>query len=181
VKLLVDAGVDLQSDDAFKGLVWACEKGYLDIVNIFIKAGIDVNCYRNSDLVGFPIQAACIQNHYDIVKALLDAGANIHISDDKLINVCVSYTSNPKMLSLIVKAGAKLDKALEIACSLKKINYDYIKILLEAGADPWVPKIDYIMANRRIIGRGPHSSEDYQESVDKSIDLINQYRNKKEA
>jgi len=72
VKLLLDNGVSVGGyhNDYF-ALTLSCEKGYLNIVKLLVEHGSDVNAEGGS-----PLKCASYNGHIDVIKYLLEKGAN---------------------------------------------------------------------------------------------------------
>jgi uncharacterized protein len=89
-------------------LVEASQKGYLEIVNILINAGLDVNI---ETYLGTPLGQAALQGHLDVVIRLIEVGADV--------NYLVSIPENKTALVLAVQEE----------------HFDVIKVLIEAGGN----------------------------------------------
>lgn len=84
--LKYNADPNLRADDNASALHWACLYGSLDIVNMLIDAGADLNVRRASDQESdgpAPIHMALRKNptagHIEIAIKLIDAGASVDI------------------------------------------------------------------------------------------------------
>ncbi|KAF9882373.1 hypothetical protein CkaCkLH20_00409 [Colletotrichum karsti] len=112
VKLLLEAfNVDANATGEEYGtaLTAAAYDGTLDIVNLLLKSGADIN---SAD--GWPLQAAAAEGHYDVVKELLERGADVN-----------SLTENENFPQ---------GTALQAACESGKV--EIVTLLLENGASP---------------------------------------------
>lgn len=99
-------------------LYTACEKGYLDIVKVFIKCKIDIS---NKPKKYTPLHIACIYGHINIVEYLLSIGANLNISDDNGQSPLYFACSHGhlEIVELLISRGAIVNTkydALYIAC-----------------------------------------------------------------
>lgn len=92
----------------FSALVEASEKGCLEIVNLLIDTGIDVNI---ETLFGTPLGQASWQGHIDVVRRLIKAGADVNYS--------ANLSENKNALVLAVQGE----------------HFDVVKVLIEAGAN----------------------------------------------
>lgn len=54
-----------------KGLQWACVKGNLEVVKFLNSIGVDIN-----NELGAPIRIAAQEGHLEIIKYLVESGAN---------------------------------------------------------------------------------------------------------
>lgn len=87
-----------------------------------------------------PLAVAILRNDIEIVKMLLDHGADISIVDlDTLNALCVM---EPRMLEVLIKATLALPEHRRkwlsfLACAIETGNREVIDMLLEAGAPPY--------------------------------------------
>lgn len=118
-KLNYDEGLDLGKPSP---LDLAILKGDPKIVELLIRNGANVNC--SSPIIGSPLHVACadnIPNRYDIIKMLLEAGAdpNLKVYNDALDHnsqlrpVLVEYLAsneNPDLaiVNLLLKYGSRV-------------------------------------------------------------------------
>ena len=84
VELLLKFNADpnLRADDNASALHWASRNGNLNVVNMLIAAGADLNARRQTDWDGdgpAPIHMALGESHDHVAIALIDAGASIDI------------------------------------------------------------------------------------------------------
>jgi ankyrin repeat protein len=76
------------------------------IISTLINAGADVNkTYKNGSYAAPIIMAAQI-NRPDLVSLLIDAKANVNVKDAKG-RTALSMSTNPQIVSMLMKAGAK--------------------------------------------------------------------------
>ena len=85
VKLLLSQGADVDSDDGagFAALHYAANKSHAEVVKVLIDAGADLKAQSNK--VGWtPLHLATIlESRLDAAIALLDAGADVTLTDAK--------------------------------------------------------------------------------------------------
>ncbi len=85
VKILLSSDVSssINAQNEFKEtpLLVACHKGFIDIAEMLIKAGADVNITDNH--IQTPLHVASMHGHTNIIKLLIAANANIHARDIK--------------------------------------------------------------------------------------------------
>ena len=84
VELLLKYNADpnLRADDNASALHWARRNGNLEVVNMLVAAGADVNARRQTDRDGdgpAPIHMALGESHDDVAIALVQAGASVDI------------------------------------------------------------------------------------------------------
>ena len=80
--------------------------GKIDVLNILIKSGADVNLKVNGQP---PLQQAIRGGRLDIVKALLDAGANandVGTTKDSMLK-CAILRGKPEIVKVLRSYGAK--------------------------------------------------------------------------
>jgi ankyrin repeat protein len=134
VKMLVDAGVDVNAGDGW-ALHWASFEGNEEAVHILIEAGADVNIKSCNGETA--LETASRFGHVKIIKMLLGAGADVGIGcgwalyfasfrgDEEVVRVLSEACA---AVNLKVLGQMALDKALH--CGHAKI----VQILLNAGA-----------------------------------------------
>ncbi|OUM65155.1 hypothetical protein PIROE2DRAFT_41972, partial [Piromyces sp. E2] len=103
--------------------------------------GIDIN--KKDKDGNTPLVIACKENNVELIKELVEAGANVNISDDNnsdtpLIIMC--ERENEQMVKYLIEHGAEVNKlnkygysALYISCIRE--NEALVKYLIEKGAD----------------------------------------------
>lgn len=108
---LINAGVDIHaSSNANSGpLEAAARHGFLEIVELLLKNGVDDETHMQSAL-----QVAAEYGHNDIVKYLIDAGVDVRV---------------PKGISKFVRENEK-----PIHSAAREGRCDLVKMLIEAGA-----------------------------------------------
>jgi ankyrin repeat protein len=83
VRWLIDQGVDVNAASPRDGrvaLLWAAQKGHLEIATALVDAGADVNRIDASGIA--PVQWAVENGHVDVVSALIDAGARLDLREE---------------------------------------------------------------------------------------------------
>jgi ankyrin repeat protein len=113
VPWLIDQGVDVNATSPRDGrvaLLWAAQKGHVEIVTALIGAGADVNVVDSSGIA--PIQWATENGHVNAVSALIDAGARLDLrettSGQGLMHR-VSIYGHTDIARLLLSRGADLD------------------------------------------------------------------------
>ena len=131
-------------EENVEGLLLAVKsKKEVEIVNIFLNAGIDVNSVGSDGQT--PLMAACdsFENKIEIVKLFLEKGADVNSvnsnGDTPLLLAC-DYWDGYTIAQLLLEKGADVnsvnsngDTPLLIACSNPR--YDTVQLLLEHGAN----------------------------------------------
>ncbi len=75
VRLLVEAGVDLGTDQAAWAGEYAASDGHLDILRLLVEHGLDVNAQPDPE-VGPLLLSAAWGGHLEVVRYLLEQGAD---------------------------------------------------------------------------------------------------------
>ena len=125
VKLLVKAGAGVRVTDNNEGitcLMCASEHGRTETVRYLLGLPeVDVNDSNNSDPTS--LHRAVLRKHSDVVKVLIDAGADVEAMNDGRTPLhCACVAGNPEIVQMLVEAGAdvcavdnKSDRCLSIA------------------------------------------------------------------
>jgi ankyrin repeat protein len=147
VRFLLDEGGYTAKGNAVeaareKALLFASSKGHVGVVKILVGGGADINTLEIGGKGETPLIRALMGDHVEVVKVLLQAGANtcmVSDNDDSALRLAAERGQLEIMMRLIW-AGADIDKGnragetpLMGAC--KKGQFGAIKILLNAGAD----------------------------------------------
>ncbi|KAF7302860.1 Ankyrin repeat protein [Mycena kentingensis (nom. inval.)] len=147
-----NAGAD-EDDWTPTALFAACNGPFenLGVVRQLLAAGANPNIFMPNHI---PLLAAARGNHIDIIEALLEAGADIHVRDDRLcggIHHALYYgmnVSQSRTLRLLLERGADPNRAdadsvtpMHLACAWKYDPGDAkwaVGLLLEFGGAPSV-------------------------------------------
>ncbi|XXQ33503.1 Ankyrin repeat domain-containing protein [Plasmodiophora brassicae] len=87
---------------------WVCRYGTPAAVQCFIAAGADVNSV--SRLHGTPLSIAVERNDADIVRILIDAGANVNVPDPTtVLGVAISYNAGSGILKMLLAQGIDIN------------------------------------------------------------------------
>lgn len=124
--LSVGAHAHLQTKESKYCFFIACEKGHIDVVQVLLKHGFDVNCvFVDLDQISLygdcnhtnttPLHIAASHGFKNVVKLLLVAEANFAVHDD--------------------------DGCTPLYCAARNGHTAVVQMLVEAGADPCARKI----------------------------------------
>ncbi|XP_054619390.1 histone-lysine N-methyltransferase EHMT2-like isoform X1 [Dunckerocampus dactyliophorus] len=128
-------------EDGYTGLHHAAKLGNLEIVSMLLETGqVDVNAQDNGGWT--PIIWAAEHKHVEVIKVLLNRGADVAINDKEL-NVCLhwaAYAGNVDIAEMVLNAGCSLaavnlhgDTPLHIAA--REGYLECVTLFLSRGAD----------------------------------------------
>jgi ankyrin repeat protein len=136
IKLLLEAGADIddESDDGSNALCFAVDRGHVEAVRALLAA-------KPSGAKAMkPLLTAVVHGHVEIVKILLDNGANpneTNNSDENALLLAINR-SHFGVAAALIAAGADVNKtsritsAIHLACD--KGNLEMVKLVVGAGA-----------------------------------------------
>lgn len=126
-------------------LMIACYYGYIEIVDLLIQKGADINAETNySGFSGTPLSFAVEKNNLDIVKLLIKKGANVNgrcYAGEEYLSILqlACYNDYKDIVSILIDNGADVNikdgsRVTALSITLKNRNDEIIKILKKAGA-----------------------------------------------
>uniref|UniRef100_A0AAQ4QSN0 Euchromatic histone-lysine N-methyltransferase 2 n=1 Tax=Gasterosteus aculeatus aculeatus TaxID=481459 RepID=A0AAQ4QSN0_GASAC len=138
---LIQNGASVYHEDGYTGLHHAAKLGNLEIVNMLLETGqVDVNAQDSGGWT--PIIWSAEHKHVDVIKVLLNRGADVTISDKEL-NVCLhwaAYAGNVEIAEMVLNSGCSLasvnmhgDTPLHIAA--REGYLECVTLFLSRGAD----------------------------------------------
>lgn len=110
-ELLLKLGVspEIESDWSWKtSLIWSCEEGYDDVVELLLKYNADINHISGNKL---PLMVATENGYTEIVELLLNADADTNIQTRyEWTSLMIACRSNRrKIAELLLNAGADIN------------------------------------------------------------------------
>ncbi|XP_058610068.1 histone-lysine N-methyltransferase EHMT2 isoform X3 [Onychostoma macrolepis] len=143
VKYLIQSGACVYhaEEDGSTGLHHAAKLGNLEVVMLLLSTGqVDLNAQDSGGWT--PIIWAAEHRHIDVIRALLNRGADVTLRD-KEMNVCLhwaSFAGSAEIAELVLNAGCPLssvnlhgDTPLHIAA--REGYIDCVTLFLSRGAD----------------------------------------------
>ncbi len=142
VDSLLAAGAEATATDAegTPALIYATNVGGLQLVELLINRGADVNARRAAAYASTPLMEAAVRNDVAIAKLLLQKGAKVNLRDtfgDPAIN-WASYYGHIDYVDLLVENGAGFNvesqhgTALEVA--MKQWHDRLVEYFIQKGA-----------------------------------------------
>jgi ankyrin repeat protein len=120
-------------------LYYAIANNWYDYAAKFIKEGADVNHYQ---MGSFPLLSAVTSGNIDIVKLLVENGANINLTAVNGSNSLLQSVimNNTDMVKYLVSKGVKIniggsERDIPLIVAIKNQNFDIVKVLVDGGAD----------------------------------------------
>lgn len=158
VKALLKTGIDPNSqgeysipDSRYPGhytaLDLACEHEQLEIIDLLLEAGADVN--QPNRHLERPLHSVCFNGNAIIVQRLLEAGARLDLRDENgetPLTIAIERC-HEDIVKLLLQYGAKdqlntiYGDETPLTRAITYCGSDMISILLDAGADPNLPTI----------------------------------------
>jgi ankyrin repeat protein len=163
IKRLIDAGANVNVRDMWaSALIYASCSGYTDVVKLLIEAGADINATASSDLVkwkkwpprhyhnpfvkplgGTALVYASCSGHTDIVKLLIEAGADVNKKDKRnryTVLMVTSSAGQKEVAKLLIEAGANVNAQDDggntaLLDATWRGETEIVKLLIEEGAD----------------------------------------------
>ena len=144
VKLFLDSGMNPNAKDylEYTALAHAANMGHIEIVEMLLKAGADVNA-KTKYHGRTPLVLAALNDHLDVVKILLNSGADVnHIGTDGVNALIFAVDGdNLQITGALLDAGADVnrrvfeDTTTPLLRAVRKSNTEMVKLLIKAGAD----------------------------------------------
>jgi ankyrin repeat protein len=137
ISLLLDSGAEMQD----KALATACWYGNVGVVRLFLDRGADVNVDIVDDMDLFTVEETLLMiavqnNWFELVKLLLDNGADVHAQDDDALLQAV-HNHNIPIARLLLDNGADVSARDEdpLSFATESEDLDMVKLLVDRGAD----------------------------------------------
>jgi serine/threonine-protein phosphatase 6 regulatory ankyrin repeat subunit B len=154
--LAANATVNAHNFDNETALSLASGEGRIDMAHLLLAAKAIVNPRNYDEIYTSPLASACMHNHYNTAKLLLQAKADLkeyiylrdndrHIVGERMkpLALVVDRNGSRGMIELLLSYNADINSdykheespTLLVACDKQDANQDLIKFLLEKRAD----------------------------------------------
>jgi cytohesin len=139
VRLLLEAGADVQSRPHYSALVAAAGAGHEEIVRDLLAAGADIHFRQCDGAAALSAAARC--NHLAVVQLLLEAGA---AQGDDAGNALdhAAAEGHGEVIAALLEAGVRPSGAALVAAARRR-NLAVVRMLLAAGCDPNAPQDEF--------------------------------------
>ncbi len=138
VRILLAAGTELgRWAGARTALHDAAEKGYLEVVQAFVDAKVDVNPLN--DTYGTPLHQAAAYGHVDVIDLLLRSGAKVNLTSEGWSALhFAAWNGRLAAAEKLIAAGAKIDPVTKwgwrpIHSALWQGHDKIVRLLLDQG------------------------------------------------
>jgi ankyrin repeat protein len=147
VQHLLDAGADPNAGHFRASAVHlALIAEHFNVVKLLLSRGAKANAPQGPDSL-VPLFDAIKQGNMDMVDLLLDAGADVQAADSKGFTALHTATlvSNNEIVEVLIRAGANVNAREKqfgltpLCMAYGNAKLDLVQILLEAGAEPFMP------------------------------------------
>jgi uncharacterized protein len=103
------------AEDGFTPLGLACYFGQFEVARYLVLKGADVNLSSNNGFNVFPIHSAAAGNYTDIVRMLVENGANVNVKQQAGATPLHSAAQNGNLdlLILLLENGAEINARME--------------------------------------------------------------------
>ena len=164
INYLIDKGLEIKSNNPQKAMCIAAFSGYIDIVKLLVKNGININFKSLNYKKGqSPISLAITAGHINLINFLINNGATID-PEDKYIKrafLLAGRTGNIDVIKLLLRNGVDVNT---ISVNLRDLsqhkgttalfnasikgNVEIVKLLIKSGANIDVEVIEGYYKNR---------------------------------
>ncbi|KAK7476330.1 hypothetical protein BaRGS_00032448 [Batillaria attramentaria] len=137
-------------------LFWACAKGFLELVQLLIHKGANVNARTSYNST--PLIAAADRNRYQVMRCLVQNGADVNAQTSNGDTAChlAAYRGHLEAVKLLVEVGADLD----LTNNKFRTPYD------DAMRQGHVDILPYLDTSTQMFGCGPQAGEKKHECTD---------------
>ncbi|KAF8529531.1 ankyrin repeat-containing domain protein [Hysterangium stoloniferum] len=128
-----------RQDPLLVALHTACLEGSIEVVQLLIKEGVDINLQPGGNY-DTALIAACHTGRIEIVQLLLKEGADINVqTGGRTALIAACHTGRIEIVQLLLKGGADInvqtDSCTALIATCQKASIETIQLLLKEGAD----------------------------------------------
>ena len=116
----------------------ASENGHVQIVELLVKEGANVNLMEDSVWSSSALKRAAEKGHKAIVKVLIDAGADLNLTNyvGQTVSMNAAWTGQTEVLNILLEAGADISGSRNpLFIAARRGHKEITKMLVNAGAD----------------------------------------------
>jgi len=116
----------------------ASENGHVQIVELLVKEGANVNLMEDSVWSSSALKRAAEKGHKAIVKVLIDAGADLNLTDyvEQTASMSAAWTGQTEVLNILLEAGADISGSRNpLFIAARRGHKEITQMLINAGAD----------------------------------------------
>ena len=137
------AGVDSITDEGASALHFAALEGHSEVAQLLLKGGCNPNRATTDVARITPLQRAVMERHIDVVRVLLEHGADVdatNSADLAALNIAAE-NGPPAIVELLLTHGARIDiqssvtGATPLSGACQNAQANILDLLLEHGAD----------------------------------------------
>lgn len=134
-------------------LYTATEEGNLDVVELLIRHGADVNRAPEGIISRdlhiehqTPLLIACMRNHEAIIRRLIESGANVNVTSERGSSpfLAICQHNNVELARLLIDRGARYDVEAKnlydgtingLIVAAESGSFEILRLLIENGLD----------------------------------------------
>lgn len=127
-------------EDVDKSLLWASKNGHLLLVQAILELGPNLNPTDISQYKDIPLIEALLNNHYEIAKILLQAGANPN---------CVEQNEDysPLIFAILSRSSNLVETFIRYGADVNFIDDDYETPLMKAATESTAEIVQLLIDN----------------------------------
>ena len=142
IAILIHANIALATTNNLLDRNW-WKTATIDDVKKELKKGADINAIEKEEGLNALIMASSVNRNCEIIKMLIDAGANVNSKTKNgrtVLMMAAAFNPNPEVVKLLIKAGADVNAKSDnqrtaLSCPMFEPSPEVIKALINAGAD----------------------------------------------
>ncbi len=141
IKLLIEQGVNINAndDDGNTAILFAAEKGRIDVVNYLIEQGAYIN-YENTGITACHLAAN--KGHLEVVKLLIEKGALVNAETHEGMNALqfAAMEGHTEVINYLINHGANVNASdtegnTPLSLAVEAGHFEMVKLLIRAKGD----------------------------------------------